>query len=66
MTWHYLEGLEGRLEAWKGALESKLLRINFKKTKMISSENAGKITIEIKFRCAFCRKLLPHSNGLVI
>ena len=32
------------LEAWKGALEIKGLRVNVQKTKMmISSENAGKV-----------------------
>ena len=37
-----LEGLEGRLEGWKRTLESKGLRVNVKKTKMIiSSENVG-------------------------
>ena len=30
-----LRGLKVRLEAWKGALESKGLRVNVKKTKMI-------------------------------
>ena len=38
-----LEGMKGRLEAWKGALKSERLRVNVKKTKiMISSENVGK------------------------
>ena len=36
-----LKGLEERLEAWEGALESKGLRIKGKKTKIIiNSENA--------------------------
>ena len=45
MTWHLLisktpEGLKGRLEALKGSLESKGLRVNVTKTKtMISGEN---------------------------
>ena len=30
-----LQGLKGRLEAWKGALESKGLRVKVKKTKMM-------------------------------
>ena len=51
------EDLKGRLEAWKGALESKGLRVHFKKTKMmISSENAEKVAMEVKFHCAVCRK----------
>lgn len=37
--------LKDGVEAWKKALESKGLRINVKKTKkMISSEDAGKVT----------------------
>ena len=41
------EDLERRLEAWKGALESKGLRVNVKKTKIvINSENPGKVKIE--------------------
>ena len=52
-----LESLKGSLEAWKGALESKGLRVNVKKTKkMISSENAGKATMEGMFPCTVCRK----------
>ena len=38
-----LEGLKGRLKVWKGAWESKGLRLNVKKTKMmISSEKYWK------------------------
>ena len=56
-----LEDLEGRLEPWKGALESKGLRVNVKKTKiLISSENAGKVKIECKlpiYRCFISNKI---------
>ena len=59
------EGLKGTLEAWKGALESNVLRVNFKKAKMIiSSENPGKITIEATFPCAVCRKGVG-SNSII-
>ena len=52
-----LKNLKGRVEAWKGALESKGLTVNVKKTTMmISSENAGNATIAGKFPCAVCRK----------
>ena len=52
-----LEGLKGKLEAQKGALESKGLRVNVKKTKiMISSENDGMVKTEDKFSCAVYRK----------
>ena len=45
-----LEGLKWRLQAQKGALESKEPRVNVKKTKvMICSENAGKVTVEEVF-----------------
>ena len=50
-----LVGLMGRLDAWKGALESKRLRVNVKTKKMISSEKAGKVTIKAKFPCVVCR-----------
>ena len=44
-----LQGMEGRLEAWDGALESKGLRVNVMKTKiMISNENAGKVSFSKK------------------
>ena len=40
----------------KGELESNGLRVNVKKTKMIlSSGNAGKVTIEGKSPCAVCK-----------
>ena len=40
-----LGGLKDRTEAWKRALESIGLNINYKKTKMITSgENARKVT----------------------
>ena len=50
-----LEGLKERLEAWKGALESKGSRVDVRKTKMmIDSENVGKITVERAFfLCCF-------------
>ena len=45
-----LEGLEGRLQLWKGRLESNGLRVNVKKTKvMISSVNAGEVSEKGKF-----------------
>ena len=50
------EDLKGRLGAKKWAWELKGLRVNFKKIKMISSENAGKVIMEWKFPCvAFSR-----------
>ena len=52
-----LEGLKGKLETWKRVLESKWLRVNVKKTKMmIRSKNAVKVTIDGKFPCAVYRK----------
>ena len=52
-----LEDPKGTLEAWKGALESKELRVNVKKTKtIISCEDAGKITIRDKFPGTIWRK----------
>ena len=59
-----LEGLKGRLEAWIGTLNSQELRVNVKKTKMISRENAGKVTTEGKFPCAFCRKRVGSNSIL--
>lgn len=41
-----------RLEAWKGILESKGLRVNVKKTRvMITSKNNEKLTEEGKLPC---------------
>ena len=52
-----LQGLKWRLEAWKGALESKGQRVNVKKTKMvISSENVVKVTMEGMFSHVVLRK----------
>ena len=51
------EGLKERLEACKGSIASKRLRVNFKVAKMIiSSENDGKVTERDKFAWAVCRK----------
>ena len=59
------EGLKGRLEAMKGALESKTLRVNVKKTKMmISNTNEEKGTVEGKFPCAVRRKSV-RSNLII-
>ena len=45
------------MEAWKEAWESKGLKVNVKRTKMMfSSENAGKVTMEGEFPSAVCRK----------
>ena len=46
-----LEGLKGRLEAWKRALESNGLRVNVK-TKI----NIAKVTVEGNVPCAICKK----------
>ena len=46
-----------RLEACRGALQSKGLRVIFMYTKrVISSENTGKVTEVGKFLCTVCRK----------
>ena len=53
----HLNGWNDGLEVWKGVMESKGLRVNVKKTKMMSnSVNTGKVTMEGKFPCAVCRK----------
>ena len=52
------EGLKGRLDVWKGALESKGLTVNVKKTKMIiSSESSEQVTSKSKFPCSDCREV---------
>ena len=44
--------MNGRVEAWKGALEAKGWRENVKNKKVMNSkENAGKIAVEGKFPC---------------
>ena len=56
------ENLKEWLEALKGALQSKGLRINVEKTKiMIDSENAGTITVGGNFPCAVCRKCVGRN-----
>ena len=46
-------------------MESKRLRVNVKKTKMMSnSVNTGKVTTEGKFPCAVCRKSVGSSSIL--
>lgn len=55
-----LESLTGRLEVWNGVLESKQLRLNFKKTKMtISHENWKRYTEERFY--VFCSKNLCNN-----
>lgn len=57
--------MKERLAAWKGILGSKGWRVYVNKTKlMISSENAGKITMKGNFPCAVCKKGL-ESNFIV-
>ena len=52
-----LQGLKEIPEGWIKTAESKELRGNVKKTKMIiSCENAGKVTIEVKLLCAIWGK----------
>ena len=51
-----LEGLKRRLEAWKRVLESKGLRVNFRRMKiMINKENTRKVTMGDKFPCTVSR-----------
>ena len=54
--------MKGRLKVWKGALELKKLRINVKTKMMISSEKTGKVTIEVKFPSALCRKGVGNNS----
>lgn len=52
-------------EACKRRLESKELRVNVKKRKMIiSGENAGKVTGEAKLPCDVCRKCIGSTSIL--
>ena len=54
-----------RLEVRKGALESKGLKGNVKKTKIMSChENAGKVTEEGKFHCVVCKKIVSSNSIL--
>ena len=60
-----LEGLGGKLAAWKWALESKKLTVNVKNTDMmINNENVGRVTVEGKFPCAVVRKGVCSSSIL--
>ena len=60
-----LESLKGKLKALAGALESKRLRVNVAKTKMmISSEKARKVRKEWKFPLAACRKVIGSGSIL--
>ena len=52
------------LKVWNGALESNLLRVNVKKTKMMVSENAEKVLIESKFPYTVCRKDVDRNSIL--
>lgn len=48
-----LEGLKGKLKVWKGTMDSKGLRVNVKKTKiMTNSKISGNCRKEVKFSCA--------------
>ena len=54
-----------RLEAWKGILETKGLRVNVKKTRvMITSKNTEKLTEEGKFPLAVWRKSVGSNSIL--
>ena len=59
----HFEGLKSKLEARKGALESKGLTVNINKTKMmISNKNTSKVT-KCKFSCTVYRKSV-HKNSV--
>lgn len=52
------QSLKGKLEAWKRTLESKSVRVNVQKTKMIlSSQKTRKFRIEGKFPCVAVEKM---------
>ena len=52
-----LENLKGRLEAWKGALESKKLGVNVK-TRLMISKKTGKVLEEGEFLVLFAEIML--------
>ena len=61
-----LEGLKRTLEAWKGTLESKGLKVCVMNMKgMISSENTGKVSKEGKFCCAVSSKGVGSNTSSV-
>ena len=52
-----------KLESWKSAMESKGLRVNLKKTKvMISGSEVGKNRDEGRYPCAVCRKGVGNNS----
>ena len=52
-----LEGLQRKLSVWKAGMESKGLRVNMKKTKvMISGPNLGTLKDSGEHPCGVCRK----------
>ena len=57
-----LKGMEQGLETWNRAFVSWALTVNVKRTKTISSENARKVTEEVKFHCAACRKSVGSNS----
>ena len=59
-----LEGLKGRLEAWKGAFESKGLRVKVKTKMIIGSESTGKVIMQAKFPRAASRKRVGSNSIL--
>ena len=59
-----LEGLKGRLEVWKGPLESKGVRVKLKAKMIIGSESTGKVIMQAKFPRAACRKRVGTNSIL--
>ena len=58
-----LEGFKGKLEVWKGALESKRQIVNTKKTKMIYIfRNLKRVRKERKLPCGVCRRGISSNS----
>ena len=56
-----LEGLKERLEAWKGALESKGSRVDVRKTRMmVDSENVGRLQWRGHFFVLFSERCMTN------
>ena len=66
LTSEMMEGLREKFWKWKEAFESKRLKVNLGKTKVIVSETEGEVSVSNVDPCGICGKRVMSNSVLCV
>ena len=61
-----MEGLRKKFWKWNGAFESKLLKVNLEKTKLVVSGAEGEVSVSKVDPCSICGKQVMANSVLCV